>query len=212
MLAQSVDGQAVHILELLLDVVGVKRSERADHLDVLSTERKDVAIGTQHHAEIAEERTDRTERFLKVATFHAERILAVEHHTRCRQELLESFAHADRTTTGTAAAVRCGERLVQVDVHHVESHITGTAYAEHRVEVGSVVVHQSAAFMHELLDFGYLLLEETQRVGVGHHHCTDLVAKLCLEVFHIDGTVAERLHLHHIESADSSRRGIGSVG
>ncbi len=58
--------------------------------------------------------------------------------------------------------------------------------AEHRVEVGTVVIEQAACLVHEL---GYLedfRLEHAERVGVGHHDAGDGVVEQRLEVFHVD--------------------------
>ena len=79
---------------------------------------------------------------------------------------------------------------MQIDVHHVESHIARTAYAKHRVEVGSVVIHQSATFVYELLYFGNLALEETECVGVGHHHSCHRVVKQSAQVFCVNNAVS----------------------
>ena len=92
-----------------------------------------------------------------------------------REELLQTLAHTHRTGTRTAATVRRRERLVQVDVHHIESHVTRTADTQHRIEVGTVVVHQSAAVVNQFRNLRDTGLEESQRVGVGHHHRGDVV-------------------------------------
>ena len=100
---------------------------------------------------------------------------------------------------------------MQIDVHHVESHVARTAYAEHRVEVGSVVIHQSATFVYELLYFRYFALEETERVGIGHHHGSYGVIEQSAQVFRVDDSVGCRFYLNNFQSAYSSRSRVCAV-
>ena len=53
MATDSVDRQFVDILQRLLDVVGIECGERPDLLDMLTTEREDIGVGTHHDAEVA---------------------------------------------------------------------------------------------------------------------------------------------------------------
>ncbi len=111
--------------------------------------------------------------------------------------------------------MRCGERLVQVDMHDVEAHVTWTAGTQHGVEVGTVVVHQTACFMHHLGNVGDVGLEESQRVGVGHHHGRHLLTvflKYLLKVIHVYRAVVVGLHLDDVEAADGCRGRVGAVG
>ena len=127
------------------------------------------------------------------------------------QELLQSLSYSNRTAAWATASVRSGESLVQVDVHHVESHITRTACAEHRVEVCSVVIHQSAALMHETCNLRNIAFEESERIRVGHHHCCHAVVEKSLQVFHVHHAVGSTLHLHDIKSANGCRSRVRSV-
>ena len=105
-----------------------------------------------------------------------------------------------------------GESLVEVDVHDIEAHVAGTGHAEHRVEVGSVVVEQGARIVDKLLDCRNLTLEYAESVGVGHHHRRHRVIEQRGEGIDIDRAVGERFHRHHAETGYSGRGGIGAVG
>ena len=107
--------------------------------------------------------------------------------------------------------MRRGESLVQVDVHHVEAHISGPACTEHRVQVCPVVVHQCAAAMHQFRYLGDALLEEAESVRVGHHHCGHSVVEQAAQVVDIHRAVRATLHLDDIETAHRSRSGIGAM-
>ena len=53
MTAEAIDRQLIDILQRLLDVVGIERSQRSYLLDMLATQREDIGIGTHHHPEVA---------------------------------------------------------------------------------------------------------------------------------------------------------------
>ena len=118
--------------------------------------------------------------------------------------MLQPGSHTHRAIAGTPSAMWRREGLVEVEVHHVESHVARASLTEHGVQIGSVVVHQSAAFVHQLCYLGNLLFEESKRVGIGHHHGSHIVAEQRLEVGHIDETLRRALHLHDFKTANSS--------
>ena len=72
--------------------------------------------------------------------------------------------------------MRRRERLVQVDVHDVEAHITRTTSSQHRVQVGTIVVHQTTAVVDELRNFRDTRLEKSEGIGISHHHGGDVGA------------------------------------
>ena len=88
---------------------------------------------------------------------------------RRRQILDQVRRDAERTVARAAAAVRNRERLVRVEMHEVETHVARTRVAHHRVGVGAVVVHQAAGRVHRGRDLGDVILEEAERVRIGHH-------------------------------------------
>ena len=83
----------------------------------------------------------------RTSSFLPERLQA-----RRRQERLEHLLHGHRTRARTAAAVRRGEGLVQVQVHHVDAEIAGPRDADQRVHVGAVHVDQRALRVQDLGD------------------------------------------------------------
>ena len=214
-LANAVDRQFVHVLEHCLDVVGIECSQRAHHLDVVGTKGEDIGIGAKQHCEIAQECAHMVASYVVFAFLQAvderECAIGVLHHLWFGQEVDQVGTHAHRTAAGTAASVRCRESLVQIDVHHIEAHIAGTAYAEHRVEVGSIVIHQTATFVHQFGYFGYFFLKQAEGVGVGHHHSGNVVAEQWLERLYVHKAVLGALHLHYLEAAHCSRSGVGAV-
>ncbi len=96
------------------------------------------------------------------------------------------LAHGDGAGAGTAGAVRAGERLVDVVVHHVDAEIAGPGDAENGVHVGAVEIDQAARRVHQLGDGRDLLVEQAERVRIGNHEHGRAVVELGLEVVEID--------------------------
>ena len=66
---------------------------------------------------------------------------------------------------------------MQVDVHDVEAHVARSADTKHRVEVGSIIVHQTAAFVDQAGNFWNVVFENAKCIGVCHHHGSYVVAQ-----------------------------------
>ena len=119
---------------------------------MFTTQREDVSIGTHHDAIVAE-----------IGRYEGEK-------------LLQAFTDTHRASTRATTAMRRREGLVQVDMHYVKSHITRATGAEHRVQISTVIVHQTTCIMHHL---GYLWdvgLKEAKGIRIGHHHGGDVGA------------------------------------
>ena len=82
--------------------------------------------------------------------------------------------HGYRAGAGSAAAVRSGKRLVQVQVHHVDAEIAGTRNARQRVHVGAVHIQQRALGVQDVRDLGDVFLEHAEGVGIGDHDPGDI--------------------------------------
>ena len=117
--------------------------------------------------------------------------LAFLAHDRDRQERREPRAHADRARARPAAAVRRGERLVQVHVDDVEAHVARAHLAEDRVEVRAVVVQQAAGLVHDARDLLDAALEHAERGGIGEHDAGGLRADRGLQRFEVDVAVRQ---------------------
>jgi len=188
MFREGVDGQFEQVFEALPDISGVECSQRTDHFNVLPTQGQDISQCAQFHEKIA--------------------LVGVY----LREEVLQPLSHAHRSAARASASVWCGEGFVQVYVHHVETHVARSAHAEQRVEVRSVVIHQSAAGMNHLNNLENVVFEQSQGVGIGHHHCRHVVIKFVCKVVEVYRSVCHALHFDHVETAYCRRGGVGSVG
>ena len=201
MLAQSLDGQEILILERLLDIVGIESGKRSHQLHILATESEDIGEGTKQHTEVAV--------VWSYGNLSAVSICKVDCLDICqrtgsgclRKELLQSGTHTNRSSTWSTATMGSGECLMKIDVHNVESHIARAACSKHRVEVGSIIVHQSAALMHEFGYLGNLLFKHSEGIGIGHHHCCHGIVEDATQVVDIHKTLCSALNLYHLKSA-----------
>ena len=179
---------------------------------IFASERQDVSVGAHNHREVAQERRDAAQSGVGVLDAVLIPVIALGAlNARVGKELFQSCSYTHRSATGSATAVRSGERFVQIDVHNVEAQVARAALAQHGVEVGAVVVHESAAVVHQLGNLCYVVFKDTQCVRVRHHHAGNVVAQQWLEVIHIHCAIRPALHHHHFQSANGRTGGVGAV-
>src|SRR5690606_35469983 len=117
--------------------------------------------------------------------------------------------------TGSAAAVRDAEGLVQVEMGDVRAPLAGLRQAEHGVEVGAVGVHLPAVLVDDLADLHHVFLEHAVGGGVGHHDRRQAVGILAgpgADVLDVDVAVRVALGHHHLHAAQLGRGRVGAVG
>ena len=97
----------------------------------------------------------------------------------------------------------------------VEAHVARPRVAHHRVEVGAVVVERPARRVDQAGDLGDVLVEETERVGVGQHQAGDLVGvrvDLRPQVVHLDPAALVGRDLDRLVAGHRDRGRVGAVG
>ena len=119
--------------------------------------------------------------------------------------------HGDRTAARTAAAMRSRERLVQIDVHHVDAEIAGPRDAHQRVHVRAIHVNHGAFVVQNLGGLHDVLFEHAQRIRIGHHQRRDVFIHMAAQLFEIDHALIVRLHVLHRVARNACRGGIGAV-
>src|SRR5690606_25502207 len=159
--------------------VGVENGVTAYLTQAVAAQGTDVGVRPHQVAEVAVEAAHAADRIGKV---ELEEVLLVPlAHYRGRQEVAQMLLHADRSGSRSAAAVRGSERLVEVEVHDVEAHVTGTHTTHDGVEVRTVVVELRTRRVSQLGDLENVAFEQAERVRVGEHHRGDLGADGGLE-------------------------------
>ena len=147
-----------------------------------------------------------------VGGIHPAVTIGAHAHERCREERLQPLAHAHRTGSRSAAAVRGGEGLVEVDVDHIESHVARQHLPEDRVQVRAVVVEQAAGVVNDLLHFSDAPLEHAQRGRVGEHDAGGARSDELAKRANIQVAVGRRREFADGAAAHYRRGGIGAVG
>src|SRR5574344_978712 len=147
MLADSLDRQLISILQRLLYIVGTQRSQWAYHLYIFLTKHQNIGISPEHHPEVAIKA-----RYINI------------------KELNQLLGHTYRTAARAAASMRSSERLVQIQMHNVKSHITGTHLTHQRIHIGAIIIEQTACLMNHICNLLYISLEQPQSIGIGHHY------------------------------------------
>ncbi len=161
-----------HVVVLLqprLEIVGVEdgvarcvgHTGRAEHPDVAVRDQQDAGAPPRR-------RRDRWNRLLA-----ADRGIGVPGQVR-----RQVGGHADRPHARTAAAVRDGVGLVQVQVAHVGADRRRAGQPDLRVHVGAVHVHLAAVLVHRGADVLDRILEDAVRRRVGDHQRRQPVAML----------------------------------
>ena len=101
---------------------------------------------------------------------------------------------------------------MEIQVKDIESHIARARHTDQRVHVGSIIIEQSSALVDEGSDLPYLLLEQAESVGVGHHDTSDVRAKKRLKISHIHKAVSVGFHDHNLQAANSGAGRVRAMG
>ena len=192
-------------------VVGVQGGVLADPAHAVAAEHSRIRQGAQQDAGIAHEGRQATDGLRCILAFHPPVAGFVHGHVWRRQIRQEAFVHAHRTRAGSAAAVGCGEGLVQVQVQDVEAHVRGADVAEDGVQVRAVVVEESPGAVHEVRDLADAALEQAAGGGIGEHDAGGMLTQGRLEGIHVDVAVGQDTDFAHAVAAHDGRRGIGAV-
>ena len=108
------------------------------------------------------------------------------HDVGNRRVRRERLGQDRRTGTGTTAAMRGGEGLVQIDVHGIDAEIARANPADNGVEIGPVAVEIAARLVDQVGNLADIPLEQATRVGIGQHDAGDIITELGLEGLHVD--------------------------
>jgi hypothetical protein len=107
--------------------------------------------------------------------------------------------------------MRSGERLVQIQVHHVHAEIAGTRDAHQRVHVGAIHVEQRALAMQDFGSLDDARFEDAQRVGVGDHQAGHIFRDGFFERGEIQQAVLVGADVLDHVTGDGRSGGVGAV-
>ena len=203
------------VAESRLQVVRVQRRVLRKPPHAVAADHAHVDVCAQEDAGIAHEGRQASDRLRQVGlgqpVVDRLAVLLTRGDHRDRHVRQQALADADRPGTGSTAAMRRREGLVQVHVNDVESHVAGPDLAADRVQIGAVVVQQATGVFHDALDLEDLALEYSQGRRIGEHDARRLRADHCLERLEIDVAVGPGRHFHGDAAAHRRSRGVGTV-
>ncbi len=207
----AVEGhRETELLEAHAQVVGVEDGVAADLAQALAPQRADVGVRPDEVAEVPVERAHAPDGVGDVGVeVVALAVLGDDGHG---QEVAQVRLHADGSCPGPAAAMGRGERLVEVEVHDVETHVARPHPTDDGVQVGAVVVELRPDRVGGL---GYLddaALEEAEGVRVREHDGGDLGGEALLQGLEVDLAVGTGGHLDDVVARHGGSRGVGAVG
>jgi len=104
------------------------------------------------------------------------------------------------------------ERLVDVVVHHVETHIARPSAPEQGVQVCPVVVEQAADVVDHRRDFGDVALEQPERVRVSQHERRGVLGESGLERLEVDPSLVVAGQGDDVVATERSTGEVGPVG
>ncbi len=62
------------------------------------------------------------------------------------------------------------EGFVKIEVQNVDAYITGAEHAQQGIHIGTIAIDQATGFVDNIDYFADVFIKQTQRVGVGKHH------------------------------------------
>src|SRR5687767_7296621 len=121
----------------------------------------------QHHSVITKKRLHPPDR-LRIVEIQFE-VVSLFNNAWYGQERFKLGRTATWTTSRTATAVRCRERLMQIEVNYVNAHIAGSRDPHQGIHVGTVHIDEPTRLMNDLANLLNVFFEQTQCVWVSQH-------------------------------------------
>ena len=174
--------------------------------------RADIGIGAHEDPGVADEAAQPADGGRPLTgPLQPEGAVVLAQHARRRQVRDQRLPHPDRARARTTPAVRRGERLVDVEVHHVEAGLARLEPAEDGVQVGAVHVGQRAHRVDRLEQLADARLEQAEGRGVRDHHGGRPGAEGRLERVDVDAAVRGRRDGDRPIAGHRRGRGVGPV-
>ncbi len=123
--------------------------------------------------------------------------------------------HTDWTYARTTTAVRDGKGLVEVQVAHVRTNVTGGGQSHLRIHIGTVHVDLAAMGMNDRRCVFHSGLVHPMRRRIGNHQTAQGVRirfRLRTQVVEIDVAFLVTRHDDHVHSGHHRGSRVGAVG
>ena len=94
----------------------------------------------------------------------------------------------------------------------VEAHIAGPGHAHNGVQIGAVVIAETAGVVDDPGDLQNVFVKDANGVGIGKHQTGGIRADRRTQSVQIDAAVRAGGNVHHLEAAHGGSSRIGAVG
>ena len=154
-------------LSFVHQIIGVEHGVGGDGFQSCRSERADVHVAAEQNSHVAEKCAHASDRL----RWRCEPKCGLPADLRGRDDRSrkiggQEVADGDRPGTRTACSVRPGERLVDVEVHHVAAEIARPRDAQNGVHVGAVDIDQAADVVQHLGDLRDLVSKRPRVFGL----------------------------------------------
>src|SRR6266487_4241428 len=145
--------------QLVFEVVRVENGALRNMQKPIGAIGANVCIGTHQHAEVAIVGADFTNRLRSLIS----PIIPIisPRRQRARQERYKMFFDANWTCAWATSTMGSATCLMQIEMYHVEAHVTWASNTEYRVGIGSIIVELSSNVMHHRRNLQNIAIKES---------------------------------------------------
>jgi hypothetical protein len=125
------------------------------------------------------------------------------------------FGHADRTHTGTTAAMGDAESLVEIQMQNIRAKLAGSGDAYQRVHIRAIHIHLAAMIVDDFADFTHRFFIDAVCRWVGDHQGREVLGVLFgfgSQVIDINITVVVGGDDNHFHSSHGGAGRVGAMG
>ena len=203
--AIALEGRRHHGFQAGLDVIGVEDCVFGGLFEAVGAMAQHIGQRTHEHAHLAMEGSEAAKGVLALAIHflnEAEAILIL-HDEGYGRIVCQRLRQHGRAGARTAAAMRGREGLVEVDVHGIDTEVSGANAANNGVEIRAVAIEIAARIVNQVCDLADIRFEQAARVWIGQHDAGNVgaVFKLGAEILHVDAAALVGLDLVDLEAA-----------
>ena len=152
-------GRRHHVAQLRAHIIGREHRVARGLRQPVRAMRQHIGERAREHAHLAMKSRDAAKALRSPDILLEAQSAVLAYEQRRGREGREARRQNDGAGARTAAAVRGGEGLVQINVHRVDAEIARTRQAGDRVEIGAVAIKIAAGVAYHLGDLGDVALE-----------------------------------------------------
>src|SRR6266700_5402782 len=145
--------------QLVFEVVRVENGALRNMQKPIGAIGANVCIGTHQYAKVAIIGADFANRLWSLISPIIPIISPCRQRTR--QERYKVFFDANRACAWATSTMGSATCLMQIEVYHVEAHVTWASNAEYRVGIGSIIVELSTNVMHHRRNLQNIAIKES---------------------------------------------------